>query len=419
MAQGADGWNNQIREFKAPEFTEEAVRPTINALLSDRSKFFAERVDGIFRGLSGSHVTNRPEGFSKRMIMEYVTDSWSCNTSKAGLINDLRAVIAKFMGRDEPKWNATTSVINAAKQNPGQWVTLDGGALRMRCYLKGTAHLEVHPDISYRLNQVLAGMYPMAIPAEFRAKPKKKAKEFQMMKRPLPFAVIHELINISWQRNANKCSLGYKAMHDNEIARQEAGRILLSVGAVIEGGVFSFDYNPRTTLDEIIASGCIPDKVAHQFYPTPESVARVAVDMADIDDTDSVLEPSAGQGGIASFLPTERTTCIEIAALYCDILKARGLKAIKADFIDWSVQAAASGVMFDRVVMNPPYSDGRWKSHIEHAYALTRKSLTAVLPASQHGKTLLPGGITTWSQVFENEFEGTTISVAIMTAKRN
>ncbi|MCU9611849.1 DUF4942 domain-containing protein, partial [Escherichia coli] len=40
-----DEWNNTIREMKAPDFTEEAVRPTILELLNMRAQFLAERVD--------------------------------------------------------------------------------------------------------------------------------------------------------------------------------------------------------------------------------------------------------------------------------------------------------------------------------------------------------------------------------------
>ena len=43
-----------------PDFEDATVRNTLGDLLRQRSKFFAERVDGIFRGLSGEHVTNRP-----------------------------------------------------------------------------------------------------------------------------------------------------------------------------------------------------------------------------------------------------------------------------------------------------------------------------------------------------------------------
>lgn len=67
-------WNNQIHEMKAPDFEENAVRATLSELLFSRQKFFSERVDGIFRSLSRSHVTNRPEGFSKRMIIECMFD---------------------------------------------------------------------------------------------------------------------------------------------------------------------------------------------------------------------------------------------------------------------------------------------------------------------------------------------------------
>jgi hypothetical protein len=114
-----DEWNNSIRnphgvrahrgapnEWEVaplPDFTEEAVRPTIRDLLASRQRFFCERVDGIFRALSGEHVTNAPQGFGKRMIIGYMlSDFGSVNHSRSGVINDLRAVIAKFMGRDEP-----------------------------------------------------------------------------------------------------------------------------------------------------------------------------------------------------------------------------------------------------------------------------------------------------------------------------
>jgi hypothetical protein len=102
-------------------------------------------------------VTNRPEGFGKRMILARVYNEWGSTEYKtAGYIQDLRIVIARFMGRDEPRWNATDSALLGARRRPGEWFTLDGGALRVRGYLKGTAHLEVHPEMAWRLNCVLA-----------------------------------------------------------------------------------------------------------------------------------------------------------------------------------------------------------------------------------------------------------------------
>jgi hypothetical protein len=63
-----DGWDKDIEHHKTPPFAEEWVNPTIRDLLDSRERFFLEKVDGIFRALSRSHVTNRPEGFGMRFI---------------------------------------------------------------------------------------------------------------------------------------------------------------------------------------------------------------------------------------------------------------------------------------------------------------------------------------------------------------
>ncbi len=114
-----DEWNESIRKQTCPEFEEGTVRDTLMSLLNMRSQFLAERVDGIFRGLSGEHVTNSPSGFGKRMILARVLSEWHTeNYSMCGLINDLRCVIAKFMGRDEPGYNASSSLVRTLK---GRW----------------------------------------------------------------------------------------------------------------------------------------------------------------------------------------------------------------------------------------------------------------------------------------------------------
>ncbi len=69
-------WASQLRKHETPAFTRVSVESTMNDLLFRRVQFFAERVDGIFRALSSEHVTNRPEGFGKRMIVNYVLDAY-------------------------------------------------------------------------------------------------------------------------------------------------------------------------------------------------------------------------------------------------------------------------------------------------------------------------------------------------------
>lgn len=411
-----DEWNNQIREMKCVDFTEEAVRPTIESLLSMRSKFLAERVDGIFRNLSGEHVTNSPMGFGKRMIISYLTSYYG---DKTGYINDLRCVIAKFMGRDMPKHYASSRLIDTLKSNTGEWHTVDGGALRIRLYKKGTAHLEVHPDMAWRLNSVLASLYPHAIPSEFRTKPKKQIKAFTVMTRPLPFAVLDFISSGGFARgNPNTFSFGY-SLDRNCSAYQEALRVLISIGGVLNrSGDIEFGYCAKYVVAEIINSGCIPDQKSHQYYPTPESIARTVIELADIGPEDIVLEPSAGQGGLADFLPKERTTCIEISELHCKILESKGLHVKKADFLEYA--GSNRGFEFDRIVMNPPFSEGRWNAHIDAAYGMLKRGgrLVAVLPASAKNKVSLPGCDISWSGIYSGEFAGTGVSVIVLTAVR-
>jgi hypothetical protein len=438
-----DEWNDQFHKHQTPDFTRENVIATIEALEAARMTFLAERVDGIFRALSGEHVTNSPAAFGKRMIIAYLVNGYgSTNHDRVGYINDLRAVIAKFMGRDEPDaWNASSYVVETArKERRGQWVTIDGGALQLRAYKCGTAHLEVHPDMAWRLNCILHTLYPNAIPSSFREKPKRKPKEHAAILRPLPFAVVNALQSLepayrltkntgedSWKRQfmrtniRNAVQMRYSSLAQGsgrDPVSVEVDRVLTYLGAVkADDGVYQFDYDPKDVLSEVICSGCLPDQKTHQYYPTPEAVARAAIDMADIGDEHACLEPSAGTGGLADYLPKERTTCVELSELHCAVLRAKGYRADCMDFIQW----ANSAGRFDRVVMNPPFADGRALAHVEAAASLVSDGgrLVAILPASMRGKPVLPGWTAEWSGVFTNEFAGTGVSVAVVALERS
>ena len=408
-----------------PDFTDDTVRDTIGGLLAMRAQFMAERVDGIFRGLSGEHVTNSPEAFGKRMIIANVLSGWGySDSSRTGLINDLRAVIAKFMGRDEPKYTASGHLIDTLKGRWGQWVTVDGGALRIRLYMKGTAHLEVHPDMAWRLNQILAHLYPLTIPAQFRQRPPRKVKQVPLMMRPLPFAVLEVLAGVkqasvqmdnrTWREVKNAIRFPYT---ENKAAAKEAARILESIGgAVGEDSFWHFEYPPMPVIDEICTSGCVPDQVSHQFYPTPPELAARVVEMADIKPGMSVLEPSAGQGGLADLMPG--CLCVETAQLNFRVLTAKGHRALHVDFLAWAANWGAAE-KFDRVVMNPPFDQGRWLAHVESASKLVASGgrMVAILPSGASKRLDLGDGWKCqWLGPLENQFPGVSVDVVILTA---
>ena len=407
-------WHEQIQKHTTPPFTPDNVIPTFEFLLGNRAKFLAEKVDGLFRNLSRAHVTNQPEGFGKRMILQYVISdggSYSDHT-KVGYIHDLRSVIARFMGRDDPQHEDTRVAIMRATECAGQWITLDGGALRLRVY-RGvrTGHLEVHPDMAWRLNAVLASLHPAAIPSQFREPPKRKVRAFALMQKPLPFEVLDLLHGMKVK--GGRAEFSYSANPD-KAQRKRVAEVLEAIGGTPDGDGWAFDYEPQDVIAEIVVSGCLPDEVSHQFYPTPEHIARAAVEAAQIGPEHRVLEPSAGLGALADLMPKGRTRCVEVNGLHCVALASKGHDVIEADFLKWKAWDAK----FSRVVMNPPYSQGRWQAHLEHAASMVAKGgrLVAILPESARKKKLLPGWETSWGEV--HKFPGTSISVSVLTGVR-
>lgn len=433
-------------ELDMPEFNLDNLRATIQGLMARRASFLAERVDGIFRALSRSHVTNTPEGFSKRMILSYIYNDWgTADHTREGYVHDLRVVIAKFMGRDEPNRATTTQLLNLARTNRGEWIEADCGSLRIKGHKCGTAHLEVHPEISWRLNGILAYLHPAAIPESNRVRPPRaKASGFKsktLFDRPISNAASSLLAamepyytlepSTSFRRDydrkvyPNTLYIARSTAQDvSKHAMEEVRMVMESLGGVeCRGGrlanmvYWQFDFSPEEIVKEVAISGQIPDTKSHQFYPTPTALAARLVEWLDIRSTDTCCEPEAGQGGIADLLPKDRTLCMEVSPLHCRILREKGYNVIEGDFLSWN-----PGTRFDVIAMNPPFSEGRWQAHLAHAGQLVECGgrLGAILPLSarRQAADLLPGFDLEFSQPVDNAFAGTTISVLMVRAVR-
>lgn len=429
---------------KLPDFTYQTVAGTLSELLKNRPRFFAERVDAIFFGLSRSHITNQPHGFSKRLIIQNAIKNGSVDYSTAGLVNDLRAVIAKFMGRDEPKWFSTSSLFNVIRMQNGVWQSVDGGALRMRIYNGvGTVHIEVHEEMAWRLNAILAFLYPKAIPAKFRHKPVKKCKpkEFELFDKPLPFTVINYLAEM--EQDFEMVKHGYSVSRKyipktlrnirpgdcDKATRQLVNSVLLAIGGVNQDNRWTFDYEPESVIAQIICNGAIPDHKSHQFYATPESLAQevVALALDGVTQDMTWCEPSAGVGGIADYIPRDADLlCCEISPLHCKVLEAKGYASSEVssrtvqcvDFLQFA--AAYKGEGFDRIVQNAPFSEGRWEMHLKAAASILKPSgrLVSILPSSAINKELVEGYRHSYGQVLRNKFAGTSVSVVVLVLER-
>jgi predicted RNA methylase len=138
-----------------------------------------------------------------------------------------------------------------------------------------------------------------------------------------------------------------------------------------------FQDNIASQLKEALEEGKVIDKKkTYQFFETPEEVAMELINLAEILEGDDVLEPSAGHGAIAKYLP-KGSTLIEVDNEKCAKLKALGFAPICQDFLTYTEKK------FDRIIMNPPFTSGQDVSHILHAYSLLKKSgrVVAVAPS--------------------------------------
>lgn len=164
------------------------------------------------------------------------------------------------------------------------------------------------------------------------------------------------------------------------------------------------------------------------FFPTPANVAQDMIDAAEIKEGMSVLEPSAGMGHIVEQIRDVAGVdpdVVEMASDRRELLEAKGFKLVGSDFMDMNPREfftfgdtfrapdGTEGVMrglggmgsnrvrlvpdgdertasyhdrdeltpikkngtdsgYDRILMNPPFSDRRDAEHVRHAYELLR-----------------------------------------------
>ena len=126
-------------------------------------------------------------------------------------------------------------------------------------------------------------------------------------------------------------------------------------------------------------TGRTEEQVAMQQFSTPPNIAYVANWVANIDKNDTVLEPSAGIGGLASFAKGmgAKTIVNELSERRLSLLKTLPFDGFYHENAEQIDNILPNGVKPTVVVMNPPFSaNGRTKNktanaipHIEQALA--------------------------------------------------
>lgn len=331
-AEDRNKWSNDITEKKTPNFEREIVIPTIQNLLLSQDNFFAKKVDGIFKNLSGEHITNSPTGFTKRIIMSNILNSFgNVNYEKVNYINDLRFVVSKLIGikgTDFEGRRTQDDIRNIIKtEQYGKWFLIDGGLLKIKLFKKGTAHMEVFPSVAIKLNKVLATLHPKAITSKHRTI-NKKIKEFKLEKDFLSSEVLDELSKIIENiYNNKKLSFFYYPSGVSSETRIKVFEIIQLLDGLHVKNHLSFSYNPINILMDIKMKGYIPERKSHQFYPTEDSLAELVISMILINEWDTILESSAGNGSLLDKVYLKyktRATCLDISETQVQVLKEKG-----------------------------------------------------------------------------------------------
>ncbi len=105
------------------------------------------------------------------------------------------------------------------------------------------------------------------------------------------------------------------------------------------------------------------------FFPTPDKLAERLVYQADIQEKDTVLEPSAGIGSIADAVkklhPKAKLSVIELMGAFREILSKKGYKLAGSDFLEHTKK-------YDKIIMNPPFEKLQDTEHVRHAFSLLK-----------------------------------------------
>ncbi|WP_048898940.1 PLxRFG domain-containing protein [Photobacterium swingsii] len=107
----------------------------------------------------------------------------------------------------------------------------------------------------------------------------------------------------------------------------------------------------------------------NDFFPTPENEAQDVVQRADIKPGMKVLEPNAGMGHLADLIAEKGADLDvgELANTMAELLEEKGHNVVAGDFLEYN-----PGEIYDRIVMNPPFSNDSDITHINHALTMLK-----------------------------------------------
>jgi hypothetical protein len=152
---------------------------------------------------------------------------------------------------------------------------------------------------------------------------------------------------------------------------QDVAKSLELIGGKWKGGKifgFVFELDPTDLLDQIANGEKRNLKKEYQFFGTSDTLCDRLVAHAQLNEYDTILEPSAGQGAIIKAINKIALhivpDCYEIMELNRVMLNKSGLKfnLIGEDFLKHS------GKKYTKIIANPPFSNNQDIDHLMAMY---------------------------------------------------
>lgn len=163
-----------------------------------------------------------------------------------------------------------------------------------------------------------------------------------------------------------------KRIQDNFIHYDRVQRMGIKDAAALEQAILEYSAlkapsekeDPVKALEREIYT---QKNIGIDFFPTSKEVAADMAERLDIKPGMSVLEPSAGSGRLIDAVkesePSAKIEAVEMSSKLRELLSARGDNVVEHNFMDLEKDK-----LYDRIIMNPPFSNGLDIEHVMKAY---------------------------------------------------
>lgn len=162
----------------------------------------------------------------------------------------------------------------------------------------------------------------------------------------------------------------------------EVRKALLNAGAKYKRNTFVFSSDAQPFIDRLCGGESVNIKKEFQFFPTPEDISDWMVELAELNEEDMILEPSAGQGAIVKSIHKHIDNLVfgfELMPENQNILREiEGFELIGSDFLKEKVG------YFTKIIANPPFSKNQDIDHIRKMYDCLATGGVVVTVASKH-----------------------------------